>query len=68
MFCMWNKNVQDRKNLKFETENNRIFYELVFPNYSMNTAPFWRSKTCIDCKRIKCQTGCNCDCHWQRWR
>jgi len=32
----------------------------------MNTAPFWRGKICSDCRRVKCQKGCNCDCHWQR--
>ena len=30
----------------------------------MNTAPFWQRKICSDCKRIKCQKGCNCDCHY----
>ncbi len=34
----------------------------------MNTAPFWHSKMCSDCRRIGCKKGCNCDCHWQRYR
>jgi len=32
----------------------------------MNTAPIWRRKTCSDCRRIRCRSGCNCDCHWIR--
>ena len=35
---------------------------------SMNTAPIWNKSVCSDCKRIRCQKGCNCDCHQLRDR
>jgi len=25
---------------------------------------FCGSQLCSDCKRMNCQQGCNCDCHW----
>jgi len=31
----------------------------------MNTMPTYWQKTCTDCKRMHCQKGCNCDCHWE---
>jgi hypothetical protein len=34
----------------------------------MNTAPYWNKKVCSDCKRMKCKTGCICDCHQLRDR
>ena len=34
----------------------------------MNTAPSYMQKRCSDCNRIRCQEGCNCDCHWEPWR
>jgi len=31
----------------------------------MNTAPVWHHRImCSDCKRIRCVSGCICDCHW----
>jgi len=31
----------------------------------MNTMPSYGQKICSDCKRVHCQSGCNCDCHWE---
>jgi len=33
----------------------------------MNSASTWRQRICSDCKRMRCQKGCNCDCHWEPW-
>jgi len=29
---------------------------------------FWNKNVCSDCKRMKCQKGCICDCHQLRDR
>jgi hypothetical protein len=29
---------------------------------------FYGTQVCSDCKRMSCQNGCNCDCHWDRNR
>ena len=26
-----------------------------------------KEKSCEDCKRIKCDSGCVCDCHGKPW-
>ncbi|MDH3385790.1 MAG: hypothetical protein OEL77_07240 [Nitrosopumilus sp.] len=26
-----------------------------------------REKSCEDCKRMSCDSGCVCDCHENRW-
>ncbi len=28
---------------------------------------YLRDKSCEDCKRMKCDSGCVCDCHENRW-
>jgi len=43
-----------------------IFYYQSTLSRLMNTAQYWHSPKCSDCKRIRCSKGCNCDCHWDR--
>jgi len=34
----------------------------------MNTMQSYGQKLCSDCKRVHCQKGCNCNCHWEPWQ
>jgi len=43
-------------------------YLIAVGNNFTSSNNFWRKNICSDCKRMKCQKGCNCDCHWDRDR
>jgi len=55
----------DQTKLKIlKAKKSQAVFMFETANYAMKA--FWRTPTCFDCKRIRCDQRCICDCHWRR--